>query len=252
LSELDWSRMAEMVKRSEWFDVSNDDFAMLEIQSANDQFSYFYNTSRRSLVKHFLLGESAQVALLCEIRLAVKGARFSPRVRLTRVHKPKLSDPGIEEVLTNTVALKASVSTDGGHENFMKLMAFVLSIKEVNADIDSFRMTTPTDEEILHLVRGRSRDETVSLVRSLLESSVSEEEIALINNRKGQIAYFEKLLVDQGFFESERQRLSKTPEALWQDFFEKATWIFGYGLSLVGHESMASGKLEQITTGANI
>lgn len=244
--------MAEMVKRSEWFDVSKDDFSMLEIQAANAQFSYFYNSSRRSLVKQFLLGESAQVALLCEIRLAVKGTRFSPRVRLTRVHKPKLSEPGIEDVSTNTVALKATVSTDGGHENFIKLMAFLLSVKEVDADVETFRMASATDEEILRLVRGRSRGETVSLVTTLLESSVSEQEISLINNRKGDIAYFEKLLVEPEFFDSERQRLSKTPEALWQDFFERATWIFGYGLSLVGHESLAGGKLEQITTGANI
>jgi len=244
--------MAEMAKRSEWFDVSNGDFSALEIRPASPQFSFFYDTNRRSLVKQFLLGESAHVALLCEVRLVAKDTRFSPRIRLTRVHKPKLSTPGVEEVLTNTVALKATVSTDGGHENFMKLMAFVLSVKEVGADVDAFRMTTATDEEILRLVHDRSRDETISLVTSLLKSSISEREIALISNRKGQIARFELLLVEPDFFAAEQERLGKTPEALWQAFFEEATWIFGYGLSLVGHDSLAGGKLEQITSGANL
>jgi hypothetical protein len=38
---------------------------------------------------------------------------------------------------------------------------------------------------------------------------------------------------------------------VWQDFFEKNPWIFGYGLSLVACESYDDHKLEQITTGAS-
>ncbi|MER5871801.1 Shedu immune nuclease family protein [Streptomyces sp. NPDC002044] len=42
------------------------------------------------------------------------------------------------------------------------------------------------------------------------------------------------------------------PEAVWQSFFEENPWIFGYGLNLVACEPLDDGKLERITTGANI
>ncbi|UIX29905.1 Shedu immune nuclease family protein [Streptomyces sp. GQFP] len=42
------------------------------------------------------------------------------------------------------------------------------------------------------------------------------------------------------------------PEAVWQGFFEENPWIFGYGLNLVACEPLDDGKLERITTGANI
>nr|WP_280721687.1 DUF4263 domain-containing protein [Kitasatospora sp. MAA4] len=41
-------------------------------------------------------------------------------------------------------------------------------------------------------------------------------------------------------------------EAVWQAFFEKNQWIFGYGLNLIACESIDDGKLERITTGASI
>lgn len=41
-------------------------------------------------------------------------------------------------------------------------------------------------------------------------------------------------------------------EKVWQNFFEENPWIFGYGLNLVACEPLDDGKLERITTGANI
>jgi hypothetical protein len=248
---VNWEREIELSKRAEWFDVSADDFSALEIRAANERFSFFYDSIRKALVKQFLLDETAHVVLLCEVRLIAKDGRFSPRIRLMRANKPKMT-PATEEVVTSSVALKASVSTDGGHENFMRLMSFVLSLEEVDAGVGTFHMANATDAEIIGLLHGRDRNEIVPLVASLLQSSLTEREISLINNRKGQIAYFERLLSDATFFADERARTAKGPEALWQSFFEDATWIFGYGLSLVGHDSIDSGKLEQITTGANL
>lgn len=249
---VDWEKAAELAKRSEWFNVSTDDFSVLEIRPANDHFSYFYHSGRKALIKQFLLAETAQVVLLCEVRLVAKDGRFSPRIRISRAEKAKLNSPTSEEVITSSVAIKASVSTDGGHENFMKLMAFVVGLAEVESGQEAFRMASVSDDEIVQLVKGRDRAAIVPLVASLLASSLTEREIAVISNRKGQIEYFSRLLTDADFFSSERTRLGKGPEALWQWFFEQATWIFGYGLSLVGHDAIDSGKLERITTGANL
>lgn len=102
------------------------------------------------------------------------------------------------------------------------------------------------------MLNARDREELLPLVSTLLNSSLSEREINLINDRKSKIECFEKLLLNPEFFATEKARTGKTPEALWQSFFEDATWIFGYGLSLVGHDAFDSGRLEQITTGANL
>ncbi|MER6209289.1 hypothetical protein [Streptomyces sp. NPDC001642] len=60
-------------------------------------------------------------------------------------------------------------------------------------------------------------------------------------------------MTDQDLFERERERgLAAGPEAVWQGFFEENPWIFGYGLNLVAGEPLDDGKLERITTGANI
>lgn len=249
---VNWGRALELSARADWFDVSKDDFDTLEIRRANEHFSYFYDSSRRTLIKQFLLEETAQVALLCEVKLVAKDGRFSPRIRLLKVDKAKASVPTIEKLDTTTVAVKASVDTGGGHENFMKLMSFVLSLKEVDAGAGSFQMAPASDAEIIRLLNVRERSELVPLISTLLGSSLSEKEINLINDRKSKIEYFERLLADPQFFDGEAARTKKTAEALWQSFFEEATWIFGYGLSLVGHDAFASGRLEQITTGANL
>ncbi|MBI3696057.1 MAG: hypothetical protein HY238_14600 [Acidobacteria bacterium] len=53
-------------------------------------------------------------------------------------------------------------------------------------------------------------------------------------------------MLDQpGFFESETRRLDVSgAEAAWQSFFEKNTWIFGYGLFYVFTSSLEKQKLE--------
>lgn len=70
--------------------------------------------------------------------------------------------------------------------------------------------------------------------------------------RRSQLERFEKLLHDQSFFESERRQSGRTPEAVWQHFFEANTWIFGYGLSYQFLTGLDGCKLEQTTQGHSI
>lgn len=247
----DWNAQFEKAKRAEWFDVAADDFAVLEIREANPRFSYFYDSARRVLIKRFLLRESAQVALLCEVRLVAKDGRYSPRVRLLKVDKTKSFSDTTEEIGGESMLVKASVDTDGGHEEFMRLMSYVLSLKEVDAGGETFQLSDASDAEIMRALKSRDRDQLLPLIGAMLESTLTEREINLISDRKTKIEYFDRMLNEEGFFEQELLRTEQSPEALWQSFFEDASWIFGYGLSLITHDGLG-GKLEQITTGANI
>ena len=40
-------------------------------------------------------------------------------------------------------------------------------------------------------------------------------------------------------------------ELVWQKFFEKNTWILGYGLDYIFNSELNSKKLEQVTSGSN-
>src|SRR5205085_11940949 len=51
---------------------------------------------------------------------------------------------------------------------------------------------------------------------------------------------------------AERARLNSKPERLWQTFFERNTWIFGYGLSYQFLTSLDQQKLEQVIRGTDV
>jgi hypothetical protein len=248
-----WAGLIQQSIASEWFDVDEGQFDVLEIRPTKGNFSYFFDTSKNQLVKQFLLHRGERVALICEVRLVSKGAKYSPRVRLSKVSRQ--TGKPIDEAAPAAVeqlTVKASVDTDGGHEAFVKLMGFVLGLDEVEAAATRVRVTDVSDAEILDFVKKRGRAEIVQLTASLLDSNLTDREIAVITGRKSDLELFKKLLTDASFFEKTRDDMGKGAEAVWQAFFEKATWIFGYGLSLVTHDGIDDGKLERITTGANL
>jgi len=51
-------------------------------------------------------------------------------------------------------------------------------------------------------------------------------------------------LTDAQYFEQTKTRLSCSDEALWQRFFEKNPWIFGYGRQYIYVSGWNSEKLE--------
>jgi hypothetical protein len=61
------------------------------------------------------------------------------------------------------------------------------------------------------------------------------------------------MLDDPTFFEAEKARIAaKGAEALWQQFFERNPWIFGYGLSFIFTTTLDDKKLEQVVAGASL
>lgn len=67
-------------------------------------------------------------------------------------------------------------------------------------------------------------------IKTAIQEGIEKEEMLELSNRKQALALFEKLLNDVTYFENERKK-KKSAEAVWQEFFENNTWIFGYGLN---------------------
>lgn len=91
------------------------------------------------------------------------------------------------------------------------------------------------------------------LVKELLKSSVTATDVANLGYRRDQLKDFWSLLSDTEYFAGRKSSLAanKGNEAVWQDFFERNTWIFGYGLTYTLNAALDGEKLEQVVKGAD-
>jgi len=239
------------------FSLDRHDLTKLEIRDAgkDNGLHYFYDTARHRLITDFVLEDRTRVALLCTVTLIEKPDGYSPRIRLWKKDKTKAGKVTKEDQIPDTTAtrtIKASVDTEGGHENFWKLINFLQTFKGVVVPPTPFALVDVDSARLASLLRSQDKPVVLEAVRAAIGSTLSEQEITLLANRKKQIDRFESLLTDPEYFEREKRRLGKQDEGVWQSFFENNQWIFGYGLKLVVVDALDDVKLERITTGANI
>jgi hypothetical protein len=133
-----------------------------------------------------------------------------------------------------------------------KLISFLQSFRGIVLPEGGFSVVPDDAAKLAELLRSEDKGEVLEAVRAALGSSLTEQDISLIANRKQELAEFERLLNDDEYFESRPTRTKDGPEGVWQKFFERNQWIFGYGLNLISTSGMDAGKLERYTTGANV
>ena len=103
-----------------------------------------------------------------------------------------------------------------------------------------------TREQALQLINQQPE-----LLEELVKHDITARDIATLGHRRKQVLEFEKLLNDSDFFESYKSNLgaNKRAEDVWQSFFEKNTWIFGYGLNYYLNSPLDGEKFEQVVKG---
>lgn len=106
-----------------------------------------------------------------------------------------------------------------------------------------------TQEQALRLFNGHPE-----LVAELLKNQVTASDVAELGHRRAQLAEFHRLLTDKQHFASMRESLgpNKRAEDVWQAYFERNNWIFGYGLSYFFNSALDGRRLEQLTRGHDI
>jgi Domain of unknown function (DUF4263) len=89
------------------------------------------------------------------------------------------------------------------------------------------------------------------LLDELAKHDITAKDVATLGHRKKQLGEFNQLLNDPEFFESYKLNLgsNKRNEDVWQNFFEKNTWIFGYGLNYYFNSPLDGTKFEQVVKG---
>jgi len=204
------------------FKIGKDDFSSLEINSTPiKDFYYFFYKKENRLIKRFVLLEKERVDYLCRVILIKKDNKFSPRLALSiRDKQKKITEESLEGVSVKT---KANVNLNDCYENFWKLIAFLQSLRDIEIPQGSFSLVSAEEGEIVKAIQGRDIKSIIRIIKELSKTkgmSLSEEDIAQILNRKGELSIFQTALSEHS-----------TEEKWWQDFFEKNKWIFGYGLN---------------------
>jgi len=92
--------------------------------------------------------------------------------------------------------------------------------------------------------------ENQNILSEILKSNITKEDIIALAYRKEQIGVFETLLYSSSHFKSYKEKFNlRGDESVWQHFFEKNTWIFGYGLNYIFTSPIGDLRLEQVVQG---
>lgn len=140
-------------------------------------------------------------------------------------------------------------------EEIPELLEFIANIKAV-----AFNGSGPiniTDEELRKLALSNRQahslvEENEELFAEVLKSSISKRDVVAVAYRKRQLEVFASLLNDREYFDNLKERKGCSDEGLWQQFFEKNPWIFGYGLNYVQLAKFDDKKLEQVVQGYSV
>lgn len=136
-----------------------------------------------------------------------------------------------------------------------KLLEFIRNIQSVNLDNPS--RVNISDEELNRIVLNDKQakslfHENQELFAEVLKSEITTEDLIAVGYRKKQLDVYEKLLSDQSYFESIKSKKNTTNEGLWQKYFEKNPWVFGYGLGYIFLSALDDKKLEQVVQGHSV
>lgn len=135
--------------------------------------------------------------------------------------------------------------------NFLRNIEFLPIKDETSAKLDDKFVDNIvlTKEQALQLLSNEP-----ALFEELVRHRITAQDIALLGQRRIQLTEFESLLVDDAHFARRKQELgqNKRNEDVWQTFFEKNTWIFGYGLNYFLNTSLDNEKLEQFVKGHDL
>ena len=210
------------ISDTESFFVGKDDFSSLVIsETAIQGFYYFQYKSR--LIKHFVLDDRQKVQYISEIALIKTGEKFTPRITFcVRDKSRKIVESTDEE---KGKLLKARVSFDQCHENFWQLILFIQTLSSVEIPNTSFSLIDSEQRKKLEIAEQLPPEKIKEILTKAVQENkitLDEKELSLLQGRKKAVELF-----------SEKLHEKICDESWWQEFFEKNTWIFGYGLKYV-------------------
>jgi hypothetical protein len=138
-------------------------------------------------------------------------------------------------------------------EEIGNLIRFLKSLDYV--PFDKTESSSIVDSELNKLLSSKEDTkrflfENQDVVIEFLRNELTKEDLVTLGYRKKQLEVFNNLLQDIEYFNDLKLKFNaKKDEDLWQKFFERNTWIFGYGLNFVFNSTLDNKKLEQVVSG---
>jgi hypothetical protein len=173
-----------------------------------------------------------------------------------RVEKLIIQQFGVQD---NPIKNSAKETSFRGIE-VERLYFFLKGIKE--ADFPDESKFNVKDSELARMLLNKNQvsrliEDNFELLQDALKNNVTTKDLINFGYRKKQLEIFDKLLSNSDFFIEFKNKLEEesgknvSKEQVWQNFFEKNTWILGYGLDYIFNSELDSKKLEQVTSGSN-
>lgn len=132
---------------------------------------------------------------------------------------------------------------------------FIANVRSVN--FSGSGKVQITDEELRRLTLSKLQaqhlvEDNEELFAEIVASSITKQDVHAVAYRKKQLEAFRLLLEDGSYFSKAKEKMQCSGESLWQRFFEKNPWIFGYGLNYVYLDTLDDKKLEQVVHGYSV
>lgn len=140
-------------------------------------------------------------------------------------------------------------------EEIGRFCEFLANIQAV--DFKTRAKVNISDEELRKIALTTHQAKTFltenqELFAEVLKSEVTTEDLIAVGFRKKQLSVYKSLLSDPNYFDELKKKKNCSNEALWQKYFEKNPWIFGYGLGYIFLSSLDDKKLEQVVQGYSV
>lgn len=137
-------------------------------------------------------------------------------------------------------------------EEIPRLLEFVSNI--TSAAFDEPRSLNINDEELQQRVLTAAQAKALfsgneELFTEVIGQAITKADVVALGYRRRQLEIFERLLNNPAYFDEIKAKKGCGDEILWQKFFEKNPWIFGYGLRYVYASTLDNAKLEQVVRG---
>lgn len=140
-------------------------------------------------------------------------------------------------------------------EEIGRFCEFLANVQSV--DFKTRAKVNISDEELRKIALTTHQAKTFvvenqELFAEALKSEVTTEDLIAVGFRKKQLSVYKNLLIDPSYFDDLKKKKSCTNEGLWQKYFEKNPWVFGYGLGYIFLSGLDDKKLEQVVQGHSV
>lgn len=237
-----------------WFYPAKHDFADLEIRTAKGGGAhyFFYDRSRSTLIKDFVIWEGTKVDHLCSVSLVKSGDSYRPKLRLWVADKTKKAVATFNlDGPPDSAPVTAAVNLDRSLPGLVLVVDFMRSLSEVDSPVVDLAFVDKHSANLLTDIAEAGLTDSLDALREAFGDEVRLEDVLHLFDRRKAVQRFDGLLNNPDEFIAELAQHSTTPEGVWQKFFQENQWIFGLGLNQIAFDSLPDGVLETIVAGAD-